>query len=92
MFIIPADTDNVKKVFDILITELRTYNPEMMDKDYIVALSKCDLLDDELKAEYAEEMETNFGDIPFCMISMVDQSGLIPLKDLIWKKLNAPND
>ena len=92
LFIIPADTDNVKKVFDILITELRTYNPEMMDKDYIVALSKCDLLDDELKAEYAEEMETNFGDIPFCMISMVDQSGLIPLKDLIWKKLNAPND
>ena len=92
LFIIPADTDNVKKVFDILITELRTYNPEMMDKDYIVALSKCDLLDDELKAEYAEEMETNFGDIPFCMISVVDQSGLIPLKDLIWKKLNAPND
>ena len=92
LFMIPADTDNVKKVFDILITELRTYNPEMMDKDYIVALSKCDLLDDELKAEYAEEMETNFGDIPFCMISMVDQSGLIPLKDLIWKKLNAPND
>lgn len=92
LFIIPADTDNVKKVFDILITELRTYNPEMMDKDYIVALSKCDLLDDELKAEYAEEMETNFGDIPYCMISVVDQSGLIPLKDLIWKKLNAPND
>ena len=92
LFMIPADTDNVKKVFDILITELRTYNPEMMDKDYIVALSKCDLLDDELKAEYAEEMETNFGDIPFCMISMVDQSGLIPLKDLIWKKLNAPNE
>ena len=92
LFMIPADTDNVKKVFDILITELRTYNPEMMDKDYIVALSKCDLLDDELKAEYAEEMETNFGDIPCCMISVVDQSGLIPLKDLIWKKLNAPND
>jgi len=92
LFMIPADTDNVKKVFDILITELRTYNPNMMDKDYIVALSKCDLLDDDLKAEYAEEMETNFGDIPFCMISVVDQSGLIPLKDLIWKKLNAPND
>ena len=92
LFMIPADTDNVKKVFDILITELRTYNPEMMDKDYIVALSKCDLLDDELKAEYAEEMKTNFGDIPYCMISVLDESGLIPLKDLIWKKLNAPND
>ena len=92
LFMIPADTDNVKKVFDILITELRTYNPEMMDKDYIVALSKCDLLDDELKVEYAEEMEKNFGDIPHCMISALDQSGIIPLKDLIWKKLNAPND
>ena len=92
LFLIPADTDDIKKVFDILMTELKTYNPEMIDKDYIVALSKCDLLDDELKAEYAKEMEKIFGEISHCMISAIDQRGLIPLKDLIWKKLNAPND
>ena len=73
------------------MNELRTYNPELMDKDYVVALSKCDLLDEELRAEYAEEMEKNFGEISHCMISAVDQSGLKALKDLIWKKLNTPN-
>jgi GTP-binding protein len=89
LFLIPADTKDVKKAFDILMNELKTYNPELMDKDYIIALSKCDLLDDELRAEYAEEMNKNFGKIPHCMISAVDQSGLVPLKDLIWKMLNV---
>jgi len=91
LFMIPADTADVKKAFDVLMNELRTYNPELMDKDYVVALSKCDLLDEELRAEYAEEMEKNFGKISHCMISAVDQSGLKALKDLIWKKLNAPH-
>ena len=91
IFMIPADTPDVKKSFDILFKELKTYNPELMDKDYIVALSKCDLLDEELKSEYAEEMKKNFGEIPHCMISSVDQSGLLPLKDMIWKILNAPH-
>jgi hypothetical protein len=49
-------------------------------------------LDDELKKEYAEEMKKNFTAIPNCMISAVDQSGLLPLKDIIWKMLNAPHD
>ena len=91
LFMIPADTADVKKAFDVLMNELRTYNPELMDKDYVVALSKCDLLDEELRAEYAEEMKKNFGKISHCMISAVDQSGLKALKDLIWKKLNAPH-
>ena len=89
LFMIPSDTPDVKKSFDILFKELRTYNPELMDKEFIVVLSKCDLLDDELKSEYAEEMTKIFGEIPYCMISAVDQSGLIPLKDMIWKILNA---
>ena len=92
LFLIPADTPDVKKAFDILMSELKTYNPELIDKDYIVALSKCDLLDEELRMEYSEEMKKNFGEIPHCMISAVDQSGLLPLKDLIWKILNAPHD
>ena len=89
LFMIPADTQDVKKAFDILYNELNTYNPELIDKDFIVALSKCDVLDDELKAEYADEMKKNFGEIPHCMISAIDQSGLLPLKDLIFKLLNS---
>ena len=91
LFMIPSDTPDVKKSFDILFKELRTYNPELMDKEFIVVLSKCDLLDDELKSEYAEEMMKNFGEIPYCMISALDQSGLLLLKDMIWKILNASN-
>ncbi len=91
LFMIPADTPDVKKSFDILFKELRTYNPELMDKEFIIVLSKCDLLDDELKSEYAEEMMKNFGEIPYCMISALDQSGLLLLKDMIWKILNASN-
>ena len=91
LFLIPADTPDVKKAFDILMSELKTYNPELIDKDYIVALSKCDLLDEELRMEYSEEMKKNFGEIPHCMISAVSQSGLLALKDIIWKILNAPH-
>ena len=92
LFLIPADTADVKKSFEILMNELKTYNPELMNKDYIVALSKCDLLDNELKEEYAREMNENFKNVSHCMISAVDQSGLVALKDLIWKSLNTPYD
>ena len=88
LFMIPADTPDVKKHFDILFKELKTYNPELIDKAYIVALSKCDLLDEELKSEYLEKMKKNFGEIPHCMVSAVDQSGLPHLKDIVWKILN----
>ena len=92
LFMIPADTHDVRKAFDILMGELRTYNPELIDKDYVVVLSKSDLLDDELKTEYQQEMEKNFGETSHCMISSVDQSGLTALKDILWKKLNSPSD
>ena len=92
LFMIPADTHDVRKAFDILMGELRTYNPELIDKDYVVVVSKSDLLDDELKTEYHQEMEKNFGETSHCMISSVDQSGLTALKDMLWKKLNSPSD
>lgn len=92
LFMIPADTHDVRKAFDILMGELRTYNPELIDKDYVVVLTKSDLLDDELKTEYQQEMEKNFGETSHCMISSVDQSGLTALKDMLWKKLNSPSD
>ena len=91
LFVISADTIDVKKSFDILLKELKTYNPELVDKDYVIALSKCDLLDNELEKEYKKEMTEKFKDTPFCMISSFDKSGLFVLKDLIWELLNKKN-
>ena len=74
------------------MNELKTFNPELMDKDYIVALTKCDLLDNELSKEYSKELNEYFKNINYCMISAVEQSGLVELKDLIWKSLNKPHE
>ena len=91
LFMIPADTSDVKKAFDILRDELIAYNPELIDKDYIVALTKCDLLDAELWNEYATEMKVNFPKVPHFMISSVAQKGLQELKDGLWNLLNQPS-
>lgn len=88
LFMIPADTADVKAAFDVLRSELQRYNPEFIDKDFVVALTKCDLLDDELYREYEEEMATSFKGIPYFMISSVAQTGLQELKDGLWKILN----
>lgn len=88
LFMIPADTVDVKAAFDVLRSELQRYNPELIDKDFVVALTKCDLLDDELYREYEEEMATSFKGIPYFMISSVAQTGLQELKDGLWKILN----
>ena len=88
LYMIPADTSDVKKAFSTLRAELIAYNPELVDKDYVVALTKCDLLDDELRAEYQKEMQQHFGDTPHFMISSVAQQGLQELKDGLWKLLN----
>lgn len=88
LFMIPADTADVKAAFDVLHSELQRYNPELIDKDFVVALTKCDLLDDELYREYEEEMATSFKGIPYLMISSVAQTGLQELKDGLWKILN----
>ena len=91
LFMISADTPDVKKAFDILRAELIAYNPELIDKDYIVALTKCDLLDAELWNEYAKEMKVNFPEVPHFMISSVAQKGLQELKDGLWNLLNQPS-
>ncbi len=88
LFLIPADVLDFKKAFDILHNELVRYNPELIDKDFVVVLSKCDLLDDELKAAYQEELKKTFDKIPHYMISSVAQTGLQELKDGLWKMLN----
>lgn len=87
LFLIPADAKDIKKQYDILLDELRRYNPEMLDKDRLIAISKCDMLDDELKAELKEELD-NEVPIPFLFISSVAQQGITQLKDVLWKMLN----
>ena len=85
LFLVPADSDDITKEYEILLGELQKYNPELLDKDRILAVSKSDMLDDELKAEIEKELPK---DIPSLFISSVAQQGLTELKDLIWQKLN----
>ena len=90
LFLIPADADDLRKEYEILVDELRRYNPELLDKQSIVAISKADLLDQELKTEMTQLLDESFGDIPYMFISSVAQQGLDALKDVLWSALNAP--
>ena len=87
LFLIPADADDIRKQYDILLDELRRYNPEMLDKERLVAISKSDMLDDELKAELKEELDNNLP-IDYLFISAVANQGISELKDRLWKILN----
>lgn len=89
LFLIPADAEDLRKEYDILVDELRRYNPELLDKQSIVAISKSDLLDAELKAEMTHVLNRDFGAIPYMFISSVAQQGLEPLKDALWRALNT---
>ena len=85
LFLIPADSKDHKKEFEILHSELEQYNPEMLQKDFVIAISKSDMLDDELKAAIKKELPVN---IPHVFISSVTGQGLTELKDLLWQTLN----
>jgi len=85
LFMVPADSDNIAKEYQILLGELQKYNPELLDKNRILAISKSDMLDEELQGFLEEELPK---DIPTLFISSVAQQGITELKDLIWKKLN----
>ena len=92
LFVIPADQNDVKAAFEVLHNELKKYNPELLDKEYMVVLSKADLLDDELKKEYSIEMNSLFKEIPHLIISSVTQFHLTELKDALWRLINKKND
>ena len=92
LFLIPVDTPNIKDEYDILVNELTKYNPEMLDKERIVVISKCDMLDDELKAELKTELDKEFAGTPYLFISSVAQQGLTELKDKLWNMLNREDD
>ncbi len=84
LFLVPADADDIKKEYGVLFNELKQYNPELLDKQRILAVSKSDLLDNELM----DEIEKDLPDVPHVFISSVTNTGLIALKDLLWKALN----
>jgi len=88
LYLIPADTHEVHKAFKILQNELLKYNPVLLDKSFMVVLSKSDLLDEELLMEYEKEMKKSFKGIPHLIISSATQYQLSALKDALWKLLN----
>lgn len=85
LFLIPADAKDIKKEYEILLNELRKYNPELLDKKRLLAISKSDMLDEELLQEMKREVPA---DIPSVFISAATQQGITELKDLIWRNLH----
>lgn len=85
LFLVPADSDDILKEYQILLSELKKYNPQLLDKNRILAISKSDMLDQELKDEIAKDLPQ---DMTCLFISSVAQQGIMELKDAIWQKLN----
>jgi GTP-binding protein len=85
LFLIPADSKDISKEYDILLNELKQHNPELLDKERLLVISKSDMLDDELQTELEKEIPKS---IPHLFISSVAQKGLSELKDTLWKMLN----
>jgi len=86
LFLVPADADDIAAEYSILLKELETYNPELLDKDRLLSISKSDMLDEELKEEVKKTLPKGVKTVFF---SSVAQQGLTDLKDLIWSQLNA---
>ena len=87
LFLIPADSNDHRKEFEILRNELEEYNPELLQKEFVIAISKSDMLDDELKDAIKKELPST---IPLLFISSITNKGLTELKDLLWDTLNKP--
>ena len=88
LFLVPADADDIHKEYRILLNELSQFNPELLDKKRVLAISKSDMLDDEL----IEEISKDLPDIPHIFISSIVNKGITELKDLLWKELNADGE
>lgn len=85
LFVVPADSDNIRQEYDILLHELKRYNPELLDKTQVLAISKSDMLDHELM----EEIRADLPAIPYVFISSITGYGIPMLKDILWRELNA---
>ena len=89
LFMVPGDTDSISKEYEILLREVSTFNPELLDKQRVLAITKCDLLDQELMDMLAEELPQ---DIPHVFISAVAGLGMQELKDVLWRELNSESN
>ncbi|MDG2425962.1 MAG: GTPase ObgE [Flavobacteriales bacterium] len=90
LFLVPADAENIAESYRILLSELEKYNPELLIKDRVLAVSKSDLLDDELKEALSEEFQEQFGEMPHLFFSSVTTTGLDRLKDALWMAIERP--
>ena len=84
LFMVAADQDDIREGYEVLLNELREYNPELLVKDRVLAITKSDMLDDQLKSEIEEQLPT---DIPHVFISSFTQEGIKELKDMLWEAL-----
>ena len=89
LFMVPGDTDDIKKEYEVLLNELRNFNPDMLDKHRVLAVTKSDLLDEELISMLKETLPE---DLPCVFISAVTGQGLNELKDILWKELNSESN
>ncbi len=89
LFMVPGDTDDIKKEYEILLNEVRNFNPELLDKQRILAITKSDLLDEELRQMLSEDLPE---DLPHVFISAVTGFGIPALKDILWKALNSESN
>jgi GTP-binding protein len=85
LFVIPADSKDHAEEFEVLRNELKEYNAELLDKKFLIAISKSDMLDEELKDAIEKELPEN---IPHIFISSMTNKGLVELKDMLWSELN----
>lgn len=89
LFMIPVDSDDIKKEYGILCHELANFNPDLVNKPRVLAITKCDMLDDELLEQMRDELPS---DVPTVYISSVAQKGITELKDLLWRTINDENN
>ena len=97
LFMVPGDTDDIRREYEILLNELRQFNPELLDKHRVLAVTKCDLLDEELIEMLRSELETAWQNqaepsVPVVFISAVTGFGLDELKDVLWDEMNAESN
>ena len=89
LFMVPGDTDDIKREYEILLNELTSFNPEILDKHHVLAVTKSDLLDEELIEMLKETLPE---DLPVVFISSVTGQGINELKDILWKELNSESN
>ena len=88
LFLLSSESDDIVKQYEVLLNELKKYNPELLDKQRLIAISKSDLLDEKQTSKIKKNISNKIKDVPFEFISSVSNIGLIQIKDLMWKVLN----